>query len=406
MGELFRIRTFRIVFYADLLQQLSIWIRNMALLFFIIEQTDRNPIAISLLSIAEYAPIFLISFIGGALADRWNPKRTMIAGDLLSAVSVIAIWLLVGTGIWQAVFAATAVSAIVSQFSQPSSSVLFKRHVPDRLVSSAIGLAQGLVSVFLIIGPAVGTLIYEWFGVSVSLLTIACLFVLSAWIQRKLPDSDKPVSQRQPLLRDLKEGLSYVRGSANLVVMLWLFAMLGLGAGIVEPLEVFILVDRLGLEEQSIQWFLALAGIGLLIGGGIAAVWGANWSQRTTAFVALLALAVSMAVKVCSQWVALTVLMEVMVGSILAFMQVALGTLMIRLVDEAFVGRVSGLMAPAVTAGTLLGAALSGFLMEWLGLFAVYGIAASLIVISALISLRLKDLPPSEEAPLSAGASS
>jgi len=132
MPELFRNRVFLVVAGADLLQQAGIWIRNMALLFYIMEQTNNNPAAVALLTTFEYLPIFVFSLVGGTFADRWNPKRTVVIGDALSAASVAAILALVLGGMWQAAFAATIVSAVVSQFSQPASAVLFKRHVPER----------------------------------------------------------------------------------------------------------------------------------------------------------------------------------------------------------------------------------------------------------------------------------
>jgi len=89
----------------------------MAILYYIMDQTQGNPVAISLITVLEYAPIFVFSIIGGALADRWNPKRTMIIGDILSALSIVMIIVILSSGYWQILYAATLVSSIVSQFS-------------------------------------------------------------------------------------------------------------------------------------------------------------------------------------------------------------------------------------------------------------------------------------------------
>ncbi|MGQ0419473.1 MFS transporter, partial [Bacillus sp. HC-Mk] len=113
MNALFKNRAFMLVMASDILQQFAIWIRNMALLYFIMERTNNDPVSVSLLSVMEYAPIFIFSFIGGALADRWNPKRTMVAGDVLSVLSIIGIVLLLKLDYWQAIFFATLISAIV-----------------------------------------------------------------------------------------------------------------------------------------------------------------------------------------------------------------------------------------------------------------------------------------------------
>ncbi len=60
--------------------------------------------AISMISVAEFAPIFIFSFIGGTFADRWKPKRTMIWCETLSSLSVFAVLITLMFGTWKIVF--------------------------------------------------------------------------------------------------------------------------------------------------------------------------------------------------------------------------------------------------------------------------------------------------------------
>ena len=55
----------------------------------------------------------------------------MIWCDLLSAVSVFVVLLTIHYGSWQSVYLVAFISAILSQFSQPSSMRLFKYHVSE-----------------------------------------------------------------------------------------------------------------------------------------------------------------------------------------------------------------------------------------------------------------------------------
>ncbi|XNQ37111.1 MFS transporter [Bacillus sp. 1P10SD] len=93
MSSLFSNRFVQAILLSGLFLQLGIWVRNFAILLFVTEQTNKDPFAISMISVAEFAPIFLFSFIGGTFADRWRPKRTMVLCDLLSALSVSAVLL-------------------------------------------------------------------------------------------------------------------------------------------------------------------------------------------------------------------------------------------------------------------------------------------------------------------------
>ncbi|QKG83114.1 hypothetical protein GXN76_00660 [Kroppenstedtia pulmonis] len=67
MSHLFKNKAFLIITGSDLLQNLAIWIRNMGILYFIMK-----PVAVSLITALEYLPIFVFSFIGGALANYFS----------------------------------------------------------------------------------------------------------------------------------------------------------------------------------------------------------------------------------------------------------------------------------------------------------------------------------------------
>jgi len=394
MAELFRNRVFLVVAGADLLQQAGIWIRNMALLFYIMEQTNNNPAAVALLTTFEYLPIFVFSLVGGTFADRWNPKRTVVVGDALSALSIGAILGLVLNGWWQAAFAATIVSAVVSQFSQPASSVLFKRHVPERHVEAAIGFTQSMTAAFMIAGPLVGTFVYARFGIEWSLAALVAVFAAASLVQLLLPPSPRKRDggERSTPLKDIREGFRYVAGRHALKIAAVMFLLIGLSAGIVAPLDVFVIMERLGLEKESRQWFAMLEGAGLLIGGALAAALS-GWVDRHRGWIVpwtLVIFGVGTFVEVLSTWPMLTGGVRLLTGVAMTFLQVVLGALMIKEVEEAYVGRTNGIMLPIMMGGTLIGTGFAGLLAERATLFGAYGLAAALLIACALVSARLR----------------
>ena len=128
------------------------------------------------------------------------------------------------------------------------------------------------MSLFIIIGPIVGTLIYQLFGLEQALISLLVIFAISTGILSFLPKSVqiKKIEKTTPVA-DLKAGLQYVKKQRNLKVLMVMFAILAFGAGLVQPLEVFIIIERLALEKENLQWFTALSGVGMLVGGVLAA---------------------------------------------------------------------------------------------------------------------------------------
>lgn len=70
----------------------------------------------------------------------------MILSDGLSALSVFAVLLVVLMGSWRALLLATFVSAVLSQFSQPSAMKLFKQHVPEEQLQGVMAVFQSLTA--------------------------------------------------------------------------------------------------------------------------------------------------------------------------------------------------------------------------------------------------------------------
>ena len=174
---LFRSRVFQAIIMSGLFLQIGIWVRNFAVLLFVMEKTNGNPFAISMISVAEFAPIFIFSFIGGTFADRWPPKKTMVWCDVLSALSVFIVLFTLHFGTWQVVFFATLISAILSQFSQPSGMKLFKLHLPEAQIQTGMSVYQTLFAVFMVFGPILGTFAFQSFGIEVSIAITGLAFV-------------------------------------------------------------------------------------------------------------------------------------------------------------------------------------------------------------------------------------
>ena len=391
MKELLSNKVFRILMTTDIIQQMCIWIRNISVLFFVIEKTNADPVAVSLITVFEFFPMFVFSYIGGTLADRWNPKKTMILGDFLSAISVLSILALISLGFWETVFAATLVSSIVTQFSVPSTSIMFKRHIDEKYVTQAISISQSWQSLFLIIGPVIGTFLYGSVGLTFSLAAIALLFFLSSAVQFALPSGKtRAEAIKVSLLHGMKEGIGYIKNNTGLKVICVLLAVLGFALGLVQPLAIYIITERLGLPKESLQLLYSLAGVGLFIGAILSAAYVNKFETRWVLFWGMNIFAILTMMEVMSRIVFLTAATYFVSGVVLAFVQVALSSPLIKTVSEEYVGRVSGLITPLLTGGILIGSGLSGILMKHITLVPVFLVSAGVMTICSIIGLKYR----------------
>lgn len=395
---LFANRFVRTILLSNLLLQLGIWVRNFAILLYVAEKTNDDPYYVSLIYIVEFAPIFIFSVIGGTFADRWKPKRTMVWCDLLSAVSVFVVLLTIHFGTWQAVFMATFVSAILSQFSQPSGMKLFKQHVEPEKLQGVMAIFQTLMAIFMIIGPVVGTFVYQQWGIEISIAVMGVMFLCSAFVLGFLPrDREKESAEAPNFKREMVDGLRYVWSNRVLKTLGGTFAAAGLAVGLLQPMGIYVAKENLGRDETFLQWLLAANGIAMLIGGALVMAMARRISPQK-----LLALGMGVGA-LCtfgigwSTSVPLTLGLQFVSGLFFPCIHIGINTLILQNTQESYVGRVMGVLNPMFMGMMVIGMSCAGAAKSALTLGFVYGISGALFLLGTLLLVplfRLAVRPP------------
>ncbi len=400
MGSLLRNRFMIGILLSMTFLQFGIWVRNFEVLMFVMEKTNGSALAVSLISVAEFAPIFIFSFIGGVWADRLKPKKTMVWCDIGSAVSVAFVLLALILGTWKAVFLATLVSSILSQFSQPSSMKLFKKHVPEDQLQSGVSMFQSVIAVFTLLGPVLGTLCYYQFGISVSIGLVSVCFLLSATVLSLLPaDTKLDKMKRSNSMRiEMVQGLHYIREKRILLMLGTCFCFTGLGVGFIQPLGIFLITDRLGLPKEYLQWLLSLNGMGMILGGALTVMLSKVMRARSLLAVGLAVNALCMAISGLSTFMWLTLLAQFFIGMVTPGFQVAVQTLILKNTEQAYVGRVNGILSPLFMGSMLITMSMSGWLKDQLSVMVMYLLAGVFFGVGLLIIAPLFRKEPLAEA--------
>lgn len=388
---LFQNRVFQAIIVSGLFLQIGIWVRNFAVLLFVMEQTNGDSFAVSMISVAEFAPIFIFSFIGGTFADRWSPKRTMVWCDILSALSIFAVLITLVLGTWQVVFFATLVSAILSQFSQPSGLKLFKMHLPMEQMQQGMSFYQTVFAVFMVLGPILGTFVFESFGINVAIAITGMAFLLSAVALGFLP-KDRKLEEGHggtTLWQEMKSGINYVLQKRDLSLLGLCFMGAGLGLGFIQPLGIFLITERLGLPKENLQWLLMSNGIGMILGGAVIMMFAKNVAPQRLLTFGMLSNAIGIAIVGLSTNLWLTLTVEFLIGFMLPCIHIGINTWIIQSTEEAFIGRVNGILSPLFTGSMVVTMSMAGILKEQFSLVMMFEAAAILFIVGMSFILPL-----------------
>ncbi len=405
MSNMLKNRYVRAILLSGLFLQIGIWVRNFAILLYVMDHTGGDPFAVSMISVAEYAPIFLFSFLAGTFADRWRPKRTMVWCDVLSALSVIAVLVTFVFGTWKAIFFATLISAVLSQFSQPSGMKLFKLHVPAEQMQAGMSAYQTLFAIFMVLGPILGTFVFQQWGMEVSMIITAVAFLASAGVLYMLPPDRVEEGERQEsaLLEEMASGIRYVLRSRVLSLLGICFMAAGLGIGMVQPLAIFLVTEQLQLPKESLQWLLMVQGVGMIVGGALTMALAKNVPPQRLLVLGMLGNAVALGVCGVSTHLWLTLLAQLLAGLLLPCIQIGINTMLLKYTESSFIGRVNGILTPLFTGSMVIMMSVAGVLKLHLSLMLVYEIAAILFLIGLSFILPLyrvkegKPMPSAEQ---------
>jgi predicted MFS family arabinose efflux permease len=315
----------------------------------------------------------------------------MVWSDVLSGLSVGAVLLAVMNGGWIALLIGSFVSASLSQFSQPSAMKLYKRHVPAEQLQGVMAMSQTLVAVFMVLGPVIGTFIFIKFGINVSLILTAAMFLGSSLVLSSLPrDVEEARSGNTGnFVKEMTDGLRYIGANKSLRTLGLTFSAVGLASGLTQPLQIFLVIENLGRDKPFLQWLVMANGGAMLVGGAAIIAISKKVKPQLLLLVGLLVNAVCTVGMGASKQVWLTIVLLVISGLFFPCIQGGIQTLLVRNTEGAFIGRVSGAIMPIFMGMMVIGMFISGYIKDTFSLFSVFMTSGVFVVIGALLLLPI-----------------
>jgi MFS family permease len=178
-------------------------------------EISNRPSALALVGVAWSLPQVLLMLLSGALADRFNRRRLMIAGDLIRCAAIATIGTLSITGRLTVplVVGLVVVYGVGQAIFQPSFSAIVPTIVPGDLLVEANSLAQ-FVRPFsmMLLGPLIGGLLIAAVGAGWAFVFDGGTFAFSALmilLMRTRPEP-READSGERLMSEVAEGLRYV----------------------------------------------------------------------------------------------------------------------------------------------------------------------------------------------------
>lgn len=286
-------RTFVVIWLGELISILGSGLTSFALGVWIFDQTGQaTPFALTVLF--GTLPRLLLLPLAGTLADRWNRRWLMILGDTGSALTTLAIVLLLSFGqleVWM-IYLMVIFSSAFTAFQEPAYRASVVMLVPKKDLARASGLMNASEAVQMLVAPLLAGLLFGVIGLRGIILIdfLSYFFAVGALVLVRIPQPQRTPeekSKKASLRGDMAFSWRYLRQRPGLFWLMWFGALvnflINFAAVLLGPLVLsFAGANEYGMTEVAM-------GGGMLVGSVLVGAWGGP-KKRAAGIVGFLAL--------------------------------------------------------------------------------------------------------------------
>ena len=344
---------------------------------------------LGLIGLVQFFPSVLLALPAGHLADQFDRRRIVLLGQIVEWIAIVLLTALTllhainEMGILLLIFVVSTAKA----FESPSMQSMVPALVPPALLPRAMAVNGSAMQAAMIMGPALGGLLYVA-GPGVVYAVAAALYLVSTVMVSQLRYEHAPPKREPATLKTLFAGVHFIRERKDVlgVISLDLFAVLLGGATALLPI---FAKDIL----HTGPWGLGLLRAAPAVGALLMSFWLAHRSMERNVgkimFASVAGFGVATLVFALSKLLWLSLLALFALGAFDMVSMVIRGSLVQLDTPDAMRGRVSAVNAIFINTSNQLGEFESGMVAAWLGAVgsAVVGGIGTLVVVGLWMAL-------------------
>lgn len=388
---LFGTPDFRNYWAASAVFGLGIWAYLTAMGWTALELTD-SAFAVSMVNVVYFLPLFVFALPAGVLADRMDRRKTAIVVRALSGVSMV---FMVGLALADRLsygmllfFSATVGLSVIAELSARQAYVA-QIVMPRQLVNAtALTAVQGGIS--RVVGPLLaGWLLattgdaggYAVYGVS------CALFVWFFW-RIRTPGTVPARGPASKPMQDLLEGIRYLRHHRDALTIVSISVLSGVVGWVYLALMPVMARDVLDGGSALLGALSMAVGLGSVPGSVALSLVKDFRAEGRTYVASVVVWGGGVMAFAASPWVPLSIAALALSGLGFGVQVVLTRTILLRIVEESYHGRVMGSLM-LTWGANVIGTLTAGAMAEALGAPIVVGLSGVLIVAVPLVAVAL-----------------
>ena len=380
----FQYRDFRLMWVGACTSSIGTWMQIVAQ-GWLIYRLSHSAFLLALDQFLGGIPIFLLSLVGGVIADRVERRKILLGSQYLQLASAATLTVLVATNmvhVWQ-ILCLSLVSGFAQAFGGPAYSALIPTLVDRDDMPNAIALNSIQFNLAVTIGPALGGITLarlgeKWcFGLN-ALSFVAPIITLSLITTRFLPQKTT-----DSMLSSLKQGIQFVRKQGSMEALIVLaFCMTALSMPLRTYFPVFV-KDIFRRGPETYGQLMSMMGIGSICGSLFIASLGNFKHKGRIALTMLMVLGATISGFAFSKSLPISYAVVVLAGFAMMTVFATVTSLVQLITTEEMRGRVMSVYNCAFRGGMPMGNLISGWLVPVFTAPVVLGVNGAVLVLLA-----------------------
>ena len=386
IGPLRRNTAFRRLFASQFISGLGTMVSYVAVPWQLYDLTHSNA-QVGLLGLVQLIPVVACGLLGGALADRIDRKRLLIASEGLMALCLACLLAnaMIASPSVLAIYGIVAVLQGASGFHRPALEALTQKLARPEEFTAVAALSSVRGTVGMVAGPALaGLLLARWGAVGAYLFDF-CTFLAALYFISRIPRADigtvHAPDERPHLLDDLVEGLRFAWARPELMgtyivdIVAMAFAF---------PVALFPAMAAADGRTAAVGGLLSAMSVGALV-IGVFSGWTGNVVRHGRAVViAATVWALGIVALGFAPSLELSLVCLAVAGAADMVSGVFRGTIWNETIPNSLRGRLAGIEMISYLTGPLIGNVRAGFMADAWGVSAAVWIGGAICLVSVI----------------------
>tara|TARA_Y100000590_G_scaffold50777_1_gene53484 strand:- start:8054 stop:9190 length:1137 start_codon:yes stop_codon:yes gene_type:complete len=232
-----------------------------------------SSLAVTLVGVGFAPPMLLFSLFGGVVSDRFDNKNIIQLGQLgvIAITTFIAISIFTNTITIYHLIIVSFFQGTFWAFMMPARQSIIAELVDENQLNNAVSLNAAGMSLTTMVSPAIGGLVYHYFGPGMTYVLITFFCIIAIISTSMIPKSKTKVQKKSKVLGEIKEVFLILRDNTLLLYLIMLALVTTLLSLPTRTLFAPYASELLSGGALEVGLMLASIGGGALIGTLIAA---------------------------------------------------------------------------------------------------------------------------------------